>query len=82
MLEDARTDEVDYLGDIYILRTDLPAGSTSRTQIHNVCRSPIFRRRATQFHSDASRAAETVKANSGDNWAVLNTETTVDTALN
>jgi len=81
MLEDARTDEVDYLGDVYILRTDLPTSSTSRTQIHNVCCSPILRRRTTQFHSDASRATETVKANSCDNGAMLNTETTIDTAL-
>jgi hypothetical protein len=82
VLEDARTDEVDYLGDVYILRTDLPAGSTSGTQIHNVCCSPILRRRTTKFHSDASGATETVKTNTSDNGAVLNTETTVDTALN
>jgi hypothetical protein len=82
MLEDARTDEVDYPGDVYILRTDLPAGSAPRAQIHNVCCSPILRRRTTQFHSDASGATETVKANSSDNGAVLNTETTIDTALN
>jgi len=82
VLEDARTDEVDYLGDIYILRTDLPAGPTPRTQIHNVCRGPILRRRTTQFYGDASRSTETVKANSSDNGAVLNTETTVDTTRN
>jgi hypothetical protein len=82
VLEDARTDEVDYLGDVYILWTYFPASSTSRTQIHNVCRGPILRRRTTQFHSDTSGATETVKANSSDNGAVLNTESTVDTALN
>jgi hypothetical protein len=82
MLEDAGTDEVDYLRDVHILRTDLPASSTSCTQIHNICSSPILRRRTTQFHSDASRATETVKANSCNNGAVLNTKTTIDTALN